>query len=147
MSCLRQRASGRQDLREFDGDQNQRRCDHAKRTLLQRQSQVHRGRNKSQLDKPMTERMMEYRLSWEMPIDHWKISEIETIHGRDVWPKYDWDTLEWHQQEVVWRDGNEGDHFDQHATLKQWAETREQPIRNVKLEWRPIDVGNWEPVG
>ena len=95
----------------------------------------------------MTVRIMEYRLSWEMPLDHWKLAEIERRQGRGIWPEYDWDTLgEWRRQEVTWRDGNEGDHLDQHATLVKWAETREQPIRNVKLEWRPVDVGNWELV-
>lgn len=90
---------------------------------------------------------MEYRLSWELPLNSWHISEIEKRLGRDIWPTYDWDTLgEWDRVEVVWKEGEEKDHLDQHATLKQWAETREQPIRNVKLEWRPIDVGDWEPV-
>jgi hypothetical protein len=96
----------------------------------------------------MAEKAMEYRLSWEMPIDSWKLTAIERRYGRDVWPAYDWDTLgEWEQTEVVWKADEENDRLDQHATLKKWAETRSQPIRNVKLEWRPIDLGNWEPVG
>lgn len=96
----------------------------------------------------MTEKTMEYRLSWEMPIDSWKVSEIERAHGRDVWATYDWDTLgEWGETQITWAEGEDTDQLDQHATLKEWAETREQPIRNVKLEWRPIDIGNWEPVG
>lgn len=96
----------------------------------------------------MAEQAIEYRLSWEMPADNWKVAEIEQRQGRDIWPTYDWDTLgEWEQIEVVWKDTEENDRLDQHAQLKRWAETREQPIRNVKLEWRPIDLGNWEPVG
>lgn len=90
---------------------------------------------------------MEYRLSWEMPTDNWKVAEIEQQHGKAIWPRYDWDTLEWRQTEVIWREGEREDGLDQYETLKNWAETREQPIRNVKLEWRPIDLGNWEPVG
>jgi hypothetical protein len=66
---------------------------------------------------------MEYRLSWEMPLDSWKLTSIERMSGRDIWPRYDWDTLgEWVTTEVVWREGDESDHLDQHAMLKRWAE-------------------------
>ena len=95
----------------------------------------------------MTERVMEYRLSWEMPVDSWKLVEVENQHGKSIWPTYDWDTLgEWGPIEIIWREDGEKDHLDQYATLKQWAEERKQPIKNVKLEWRPVDLGEWEPV-
>jgi hypothetical protein len=96
----------------------------------------------------VTERVMEYRLSWEMPVNAWVVDAIQQIYGKDCWPTCDWDTLgEWRETEVIWRSDEVKDHLDQYATLKQWAEKREQPIRNVKLEWRPVDLGNWEPVG
>lgn len=97
----------------------------------------------------MSEKIMEFRLSWEMPTDHQLIAAIELRYGKTVWPRYDWDKLElgkWSVTEVLWRNGDQGDHLDQHATLKKWAKTREQPIRNVKLECRPVDIGDWELV-
>ena len=76
----------------------------------------------------------EYRLSWEMPADHWLVAGIEQQHGKNVWPRWDWDTLgEWRRTEVVFR-GDE--RLDQYNQLRRWAETREQPIRNVRLERR-----------
>ena len=71
----------------------------------------------------MSEKAVEYRLSWEM-----------AIRGQ------------WTREEIVFKDSETKDHFDQHATLKKWAETGEEPIRNVKLEWRPIEFGEWEEV-
>lgn len=77
---------------------------------------------------------VEYRLSWEMPADHWLIAGIEERYGKSVWPTYDWDALgEWTRIEVVFR-GDE--RMGQYHTLKRWAETREQPIRDVRLERR-----------
>ena len=95
----------------------------------------------------MTTRTMEYRLSWEMPLDLLKIDMIERSQSRDIWPTYDWDKLgTWVTSETRWKEGDRDDGMDQYETLKKWAETREQPIRNVKLEWRPVDEGNWEEV-
>lgn len=88
----------------------------------------------------------EYRLSWESP-DPWKCAAVEDAYGKRIWPSYDWDSLgDWHRTEVVflYRD----DRMGQYHTLKQWAETREQPIRNVRLEKRQVperEIG-WEPV-
>lgn len=88
--------------------------------------------------------VVEYRLSWESPKDFHLIAAIEDRYGKNVWPNYDWETLgEWLRTEVVFI-GN--DRFDQYHTLKRWAETREQPIRDVLLEKREIvspDEG-WE---
>ena len=89
--------------------------------------------------------VVEYRLSWEMPTDHWLIAAIEAEHGKDVWPTYDWDSLgEWKTTTAVFHDGAR---MDQYNTLKRWAATREQPIRNVVLEQREViapDEG-WKP--
>lgn len=73
---------------------------------------------------------------------------MEYTHGKGVWPRLteaEWDALpDWHRTTVVFV-GNE--RMRQYHTLKRWAETHEQPIRNVTLEKREIvspDEG-WEP--
>lgn len=89
--------------------------------------------------------MIEYRLTWEMPADVHLVTRIQETHGRGVWPTYDWDTLgEWTTIEVVFT----GDaRMGQYNTLRNWAATREQPIRNVKLEKRtaPEPTEGWQP--
>lgn len=89
---------------------------------------------------------VEYRLSWESP-DTWQVASIEHMEGRAVWPTFDWDKLrDWHRTEVVFLEGS--DRMGQYHTLKKWAETREQPIRNVVLERReiPVEDEGWEVV-
>lgn len=87
----------------------------------------------------------EYRLSWESPPSHF-CALMEQQYGKDCWPRVDWSDwpqIEWHVTSVVFV-GNE--RMGQYNTLKQWAETKEQPIRNVTLEKRPMpnpDEG-WE---
>lgn len=93
-----------------------------------------------------TETLTEYRLSWESPTDIWLISAVEDRHGKNVWPRWDWETLgEWHRTEIIFTGG---ERMDQYNTLRRWAETRKQPIRNVKLERReaPLPTEGWELV-
>jgi hypothetical protein len=71
---------------------------------------------------------MEYRLSWEMLVPA---------------PTGGWDTV-WTETSRVFGDEPDSDGFDQYETLKRWAESGEEPVRNVKLEWRP--VAEWEEV-
>jgi vancomycin resistance protein YoaR len=73
----------------------------------------------------------EYRLSWESPSPH-ECAVIEAQYGHDVWPTYNWESIfSWHRTEKITDDASA-----QYNTLKAWAKTREQPIRNVRLEQR-----------
>jgi hypothetical protein len=88
----------------------------------------------------------EYRLSWEMP-DMFTAADLEARFGRDLrghLSDEEWDALPWKAPTVRITT----DPWDQYNGLKQWAETREQPIRNVRLERRVVpDPGEgWEPV-
>lgn len=78
--------------------------------------------------------MIEYRLSWEMPSPH-QAEAAEARYGRDMshlgWTD-DWFST-WHRVET-----RPADPWDQYHTLKRWAATREQPIRNVVLEQREL---------
>jgi hypothetical protein len=88
--------------------------------------------------------LIEYRLSWDSP-SPWACDAVERTLGRHAWPTYDWDLLEgWHRTEVMFT-GDE--RMGQYHTLTKWAETREQPIRNVRLEkrTRPQLDDEWEP--
>lgn len=94
----------------------------------------------------MTATITEYRLSWESP-DPWACSATEDAYGKDCWPRVVWDELPgWHRTEVKFLEGS--DRMGQYETLKRWAETREQPIRNVVLERREVDLTDegWEAV-
>lgn len=92
---------------------------------------------------PMTTKY-EHRLSWEVPNTH-VVNEVERRYGRDAWKTYEWLTLvdesDWHTVVVEFK----GDvRMDQYETLKQWATTMEQPIRNVHLERRVINIAEWQ---
>lgn len=85
----------------------------------------------------------QYRLSWESPstID---CATVETHYGRSIWPRFDWDNLtSWHSTSKI-----TDNPWQQYNQLKAWAESREQPIRNVKLEQRqvPLPDEGWELV-
>lgn len=88
----------------------------------------------------------EHRLSWEMP-SSFECAHYEATLGKSVWREVPWDqlTLSWHRTEVVFR-GNE--RIGQYHQLKQWADTKEQPIRSVLLERREalVPTEGWEPV-
>lgn len=92
----------------------------------------------------------EYRLSWEMPKNHWWVAAQEDRFGRAVWvaewEANQWDSPEW--QSVEWSPVTRIDTnpWDQYNGLSKWADTHEQPIRNVKLERRthPNPDEGWE---
>lgn len=78
----------------------------------------------------------QYRLAWESPslID---CETAEAQYGEHVWPRFDWDSLtSWHRTEKI-----TDNPWQQYNQLKAWAESREQPIRNVTLERRPVPTG------
>lgn len=88
----------------------------------------------------------EYRLSWES-IDSFHAAAMDARHGRG-WAKQlspeQWAALPW-SEPTVKIDTNL---WDQYNTLRSWAETHEEAIRNVKLERRvpPLPDEGWEPV-
>lgn len=89
---------------------------------------------------------VQYRVSWEMPSAIMVAAyDWEAIYGPDVWPKLtdeQWDALPWAPSENV-----TGDHdaaHDQFTQLTTWADSHQQPIRNVKIEQRPFD--GWSEV-
>lgn len=83
--------------------------------------------------------MHEYRLSWDMP-DITRVAEVEERYGKDVWSVLEWDDLDlgrWHEVVVLFTGETR---MDQYNRLKIWAETKEQPIRNVRLQSRDLSV-------
>jgi hypothetical protein len=87
--------------------------------------------------------MTEYRVSWEMPPPTVVAYDYEDVYGRDVWKRLtprQWGSLPWRTSENI--TDNHDDAHDQYATLKGWAETHEQPIRNVTIEERPSPAPN-----
>jgi hypothetical protein len=96
----------------------------------------------------MTEGMTRivYRLTWES-INTWQAAGMEQSYGKDVWPSLPdekWASLAWQEPTVKVADNP----WDQYHTLKRWAATHEQPIRNVRLEKRqePVPDAGWERV-
>ncbi len=88
----------------------------------------------------------EWRLSWEMADPHWCANTVAE-HGKGVYktiPDDAWDNLPWCPPIVkvvqTWPEIK-----NQYETLRRWAETHEQPVRNVKLESRT--AGDWEEQG
>lgn len=86
-----------------------------------------------------------YRLEFET-IDPHQAAAMELRYGPGVWLTLsddEWKALSWHP---VTRESSGCDGkgvFNQYATLRGWAETHEQPIRNVRL----LRSGTaWEPV-
>ena len=69
--------------------------------------------------------MIEYRISWE--------AKPGPSHP-------------WMPTERIFTDAEDTDGFDQFETLKRWAESGEEPVRNVKLEWRQPSVWELMPV-
>ncbi len=85
-----------------------------------------------------------YRLEWES-VDPWFAAEQEAVFGGHVWsstPREAWAVLPWHP---VSRESESRASIEaQYRQLKAWAESREQPIRNVRL-LRSATL--WEEVG
>lgn len=88
-----------------------------------------------------------YRLSWES-IDPHQAADMERRFGRGVWRTLSqdaWDQLSWHP--VVKEADTPADVTAQHDNLKAWADSHEQPIRNVRLERSAAPAApSWEPV-
>lgn len=85
-----------------------------------------------------------YRVEFES-IDPHEAAEYEALRGPGVWRSLtdeQWERLSWHPV------SREADTLagvkDQAATLTEWADTHEQPIRNVRLLRSAVDA--WEPV-
>jgi hypothetical protein len=73
-----------------------------------------------------------WRLEFES-IDPYQAADIELTFGKGIWPRMSdaqWASLSWHP---VSKEGTELGLRDQHRTLKEWATTHEQAIRNVRL--------------
>lgn len=83
-----------------------------------------------------------YRLEFET-INPSQAESMERERGRGVWGLLtyeEWDALSWHQ---VSRESDLPNLKDQAATLRRWAETHEQPIRNVSL--LSAAAPTWQP--
>lgn len=87
-----------------------------------------------------------YRLVWES-IDPHQAAGLEQRHGKGVWKQLDertWDALSWH--ETSREADTPGEITAQHDTLLAWAESHEQPIRNVQLlQAMSPTLPAWEP--
>lgn len=86
-----------------------------------------------------------FRVSWEMPPPTVVAFEYEDRYGPGIWrtlTDQQWDALPWHP---VVNETDDDSCLDQYRQLKEWAETHEQPIRNVKLE-RQVSQPAWEEV-
>lgn len=79
----------------------------------------------------------QFRVSWEMPPATVTAFEYEDLHGPGVWLRLSaeqWEALPWRPSENVTDDYEAA--LDQYRRLASWADSHEQPIRNVKLEHR-----------
>lgn len=80
----------------------------------------------------------EFLVEWEMPPANVAAYEWEDRYGRGVWPKLpreQWDGLPWRAAAgVVTEDYEQA--LGQYRQLKRWADSHEQPIRNVRLSAR-----------
>lgn len=97
------------------------------------------------VDEESTKDGQRYRLTFES-IDPHQAAGMEAQYGKGVWPTLSdasWAALSWH--EVSREADAPGDITAQYESLLAWAETREQPIRNVRLLRSAATA--WEPVG
>jgi len=79
------------------------------------------------------------RVSWDMPPATVTAYDYEDRYGPGVWLRLSaeqWEALPWHRTENVTE--NHEAALEQYRKLAEWAESHEQPIRNVKLEARPL---------
>lgn len=93
----------------------------------------------------------EFLVEWEMPPPNVTAFEYEDRYGPGVWlrlTREQWDGLPWKASAGhVTTDHEQA--LDQYRKLAEWADSHEQPIRNVKLsarkppEWTEVDV---EPI-
>lgn len=81
--------------------------------------------------------MNEIRISWEMADPH-EVNDVEIRYGKKCWQRLPtWPDMRWAPVERVTAD--EAEARDQFETLKAWADNREEPVRNVRLETRPTN--------
>lgn len=80
-----------------------------------------------------------YRLSFDT-IDANMIDYCAFQYGEECWPLIDFKNLRWH---TVRKETTSP--FTQYDQLKRWAQSHEQPIRNVILE-RLVTQPVWERV-
>lgn len=80
---------------------------------------------------------IERRMSWRS-VSPFYADSMEVICGRDIWQRLtqsEWDALPWQDKPTsVIFTGD--DRMDQYQTLRRWAETHEQPVRDVRLDER-----------
>lgn len=80
----------------------------------------------------------EFLVEWEMPPPQVTAFDYEDRYGPGVWlrlTEQQWEALPWRASEGrVTTDYGEA--LDQYRQLKRWADSHEQPIRNVKLSAR-----------
>ena len=87
----------------------------------------------------MPEEVTEYRLSWEMPDPHWAAQYPSVYDFSNVW-----EYIPWPNNPTV-KVTTEHSVLNQYRMLKRWSATKEQPIRNVTIEWRRYTPTEWEP--
>jgi len=87
-----------------------------------------------------------YRLEWES-VDPHEAAALEKEYGSGIWQRLaagQWDALSWHP--VSREHGVPGSIHQQFLNLKAWAESHEQPVRNVRLlrsaaqSWAVVDT-------
>lgn len=79
----------------------------------------------------------EYRVVFES-IDPFVAGEMQARNGRDIWKRLsdvEWAALPW-RPPIISKDRGLAALTEQFKTLKLWAETHEQPIRNVQFQKR-----------
>lgn len=87
-----------------------------------------------------------YRLEWES-IDTHQADAMEQAHGTGVWQRLDsaqWDSLSWHRSHR--ETDSPLDIEAQYERLTSWAETHEQPVRNVRLLRSVAVAAEWEAI-
>ncbi|SRR6266404_985865 len=85
-----------------------------------------------------------YKVTFETISPH-VAAEMETRHGRGVWPTLsddEWNALEWHP--VTSDQGSVNVLRDQYHRLFQHSQDHEQPIRNAKMF--QSSAGDWQPL-
>lgn len=90
---------------------------------------------------------IQYRLLWDAPKLEQQL-HVEKALGDGCWPKLSedqWNRMEWSTTETMSFDLAEI--ADVRATYELWSQTREKPVRNVRLQRRSTLVGgDWEPI-
>lgn len=85
----------------------------------------------------VTERITEYRLTWEMPDIYWQEGYQSVNDFTEIWDRIPWEKP---VQKVV---RNLNEILDQWRTLKYWEESKTQPIRNVHVHTRSFEPTDW----